>query len=381
MSRSLTATFVRNVSRPGAYGDGRGGYGLTLRVRHRANGGLAKVWVQRLRIEGRATNLGLGAYPLVSLREARDAAFENRRALAHGINPRAAVTPTLADAVEAVIESRSASWKDGGRSAEIWRASVRNHAASLLQRPVDKITTGDVLGCITPLWSTAHDTAKKVRQRLSLAFRWAIAAGHRTDDPAGEALLAALPRNNSARRHIAALPPRKVPAALAAIDDSAAYPTTKAAMWMLALTATRSGEVREMRWDEIDDDIWTIPAERTKVGRDFRVPLSRQALAVLDEARPYSDSSPDSLVFPSAHDKHITAEALSKLCHELDLGMTPHGLRSSFRDWAAESGISRELAEACLAHVTKNTVEAAYRRSDLLDQRREVMDAWGRYIT
>ena len=136
-----------------------------------------------------------------------------------------------------------------------------------------------------------------------------------------------------------------------------------------------------MRWNEIDEDIWTIPAERTKVGREFRVPLSRQALAVLDEARCYSDGSPGSLVFPSARSRQITAEALSKLCHELDLEMTPHGLRSSFRDWAAESGISRELAEACLAHVTKNTVEAADRRSDLLEQRREVMDAWGRYIT
>ncbi len=381
MSRSLTATFVRNVSQPGAYGDGRGGYGLTLRVRRRVNGGLSKVWVQRLRIDGRATNLGLGAYPLVSLREARDAAFENRRSVAHGINPRTAVTPTLADAVEAVIASRSTSWKDGGRSAEIWRSSVRNHAAGLLQRPVDTITTGDVLACITPLWSTAHDTAKKVRQRLSLAFRWAIAAGHRPDDPAGEALLAALPRNTSTRRHIAALPPHKVPAALAAIDNSGAHPTTKAAMWMLALTATRSGEVREMRWNEIDEDIWTIPAERTKIGREFRVPLSRQALAVLDDARCYSDGSPGSLVFPSARGRQITAEALSKLCHELDLEMTPHGFRSSFRDWAAESGVSREVAEACLAHVIKNTVEAAYRRSDLLDQRREVMDAWARYIT
>ena len=208
-----------------------------------------------------------------------------------------------------------------------------------------------------------------------------MAAGHRPDDPAGEALLAALPRNGVPRRHMAALPPDQVPAALAAIDNSAAYPTTKLAMRMLALTATRSGEVRGMCWDEIEGDIWTIPGERTKVGREFRVPLSPEALAVLDEARRYSDGTPDSLVFPSARSRQITPDALSKLCHELDLGMTPHGLRSSFRDWCAESAVSRELAESCLAHVVKNTVEAAYRRSDLLEQRREVMNAWGRYIT
>ena len=379
----LSATFVRQVNRPGVYGDGRGGYGLTLRVRRMTNGRLSKVWVQRLRINGRATNLGLGSFPVVGLATARERALANRTKIEAGIDPRVDATPTatLSDALEAVIEGRSASWKNGGRSAEIWRNSVRNHADNLLHRPVDQIDTADVLGVIGPLWADRHDTAKKVRQRLSLAFRWAMAAGHRPDDPAGEALLAALPRNGVPRRHIAALPPDEVPAALAAIDDSAAYPTTKLAIHTLALTATRSGEVRGMCWHEIDADTWTIPAERTKVGRDFRVPLSPQTLAVLAAARPYSDGTPESLVFPSARGKQITPEALSKLCHELDLGMTPHGLRSSFRDWAAESGVSRELAEACLAHVVKNTVEAAYRRSDLLEQRRNVMDAWGQYIT
>jgi len=143
-----------------------------------------------------------------------------------------------------------------------------------------------VLRVIGPLWTDRYDTAKKVRQRLSLAFRWAMAAGHRPDDPAGEALLAALPRNGVPRRHMAALPPAQVPAALAAIDNSAAYPTTKLAMRMLALTATRSGEVRRMCWDEIEGDTWTIPGERTKVGREFRVPLSPEALAVLRRGTP-----------------------------------------------------------------------------------------------
>ena len=380
MSRPLTATFAKNIARPGAYGDGRGGYGLTLRVRRTANGRLSKVWVQRLRIDGRATNVGLGAYPLVSLREARDAAFENRRAVARGIDPRTPDTPTLADALEAVIASRAASWKDGGRSAEIWRNSVRNHAASLLDRPVDKIGAGEVLACITPIWSTKHDTAKKLRHRLSLCFRWAVAAGHRPDDPAGDTLLAALPRNGREKGRMAALPPAEVPAALSAIDASAAYPTTKLTLRFLALTATRSGEARGARWDEIDPDaaVWTIPGERTKTSREFRVPLSPMALEVLDEARRYADST--GLVFASATGRQISAEALPKLCNALGLGMTPHGLRSSFRDWCAETAVSRELAEACLAHVVKNTVEAAYRRSDLLEQRRAVMEAWAAYI-
>ncbi|MXZ65304.1 MAG: tyrosine-type recombinase/integrase [Acidimicrobiaceae bacterium] len=121
--------------------------------------------------------------------------------------------------------------------------------------------------------------------------------------------------------------------------------------------------VRGMCWGEIAADVWTIPGERTKVGREFRVPLSPEALAVLDEAGRYSEGIPGSLVFPSARGRQITPDALSKLCHDLDLGVTPHGLRSSFRDWCAESAVSRELAESCLAHVVKNTVEAAYRRS------------------
>ena len=164
---------------------------------------------------------------------------------------------------------------------------------------------------IGSLRTDRYDTAKKVRQRLSLAFRWAMVAGHRPDDPAGEALLAALPRNGATRRHMAALPPDQVPAAFAAIDNSVAYPTTKLAMRMLALTATRSGEVRGMCWDEIDGDIWTIPGERAKVGREFRVPPSPEALAVLDEARCYSDDAPDSLVFPSSRSQQITPDALN----------------------------------------------------------------------
>jgi len=209
----LSATFVKQVNRPGVYGDGRGGYGLTLGVRRMTNGRLSKIWVQRLRINGRATNLGLGSFPVVGLATARERALDNRRKIEQGIDPRITQnpTPTLADALEAVIEGRSASWKNGGRSAEIWRNSVRNHADNLIDRPVDQIDTGDVLRIIGPLWADRYDTAKKVRQRLSLAFRWAMAAGHRPDDPAGEALPAALPRNGVPRRHMAALPPGQVP--------------------------------------------------------------------------------------------------------------------------------------------------------------------------
>ena len=382
--RPMSATFVRQISRPGTYGDGYGSRGLTLRVKRSASGRLAKSWTQRLRIDGRVTNLGLGRWPEVGLAAARERAIENATLVAAGVDPRRTdEAPTLADALEAVIEGRAGSWKDGGRSAEIWRASVRNHATTLLHRPVDQITTGDVLAVISPLWTDRHDTAKKLRQRLSLSFRWAVAAGHRTDDPAGDALTAALPRNGHKKGRMAALPPGEVPGALAAIDGSGAFPTAKLALRMLALTATRSGEVRGMCWGEIDADaaVWTVPGERTKTSRDFRVPLSAEALAVIEEARRYGDSTdPEALVFPSATGRVPTAEGLSKLCHELRLGMTPHGFRSSFRDWCAESGIAREVAEECLAHVVKNTVEAAYRRSDLLDQRREVMAAWSDFL-
>ena len=228
------------------------------------------------------------------------------------------------------------------------------------------------------MWTAKPELGRKLRQRLSMVFKWAVAADHIATNPAGEALAGVLPRRAGNGGHFDSLPASEVPAALDTIDASAAFWSTKAAIRMLALTATRSSEVRGMRWDEIDGNVWTIPADRTKTAKPQRAPLSSAALALLQQARTLSGGS--GYVFPNRHGRQTTVEALSKLCRDLGLAMTPHGLRSSFRSWCAEQGINREVAEMSLGHTVRG-VEGAYQRSDLLEARAEVMEQWGQHLS
>ena len=382
----LSASFVRATQIPGRYGDGRGGFGLSLLVKDSLSvpGRRSKSWSQRLRIDGKPFNIGLGAYPIVTLAEAREIALENARAVRRGHDPRSArknTVPTFAQALDAVIDLHSASWRARGRSEKQWRASMETYALPRLgRRPVNAITSADVLAVLLPIWNTKRETARRVRQRISATMKWAIAQGHRQDDPAGEAISEALPKNTNGKAHLKALPHRDVAAALKTIRDTRAHPTTKLGLEFLILTAARSGEVRGARWDEIDLDsaTWTVPGERMKAGRTHRVPLSPQAIAVLTEAREYASDS--DLVFPGPAGRTITPEAYSKLLHENGVGCVPHGFRSSFRDWCSETGQPREVAEHALAHVVKG-VESAYQRSDLLSSRRVLMTAWAGYVT
>ena len=357
--KRLSATFVKTVTRPGRYGDGRGSHGLSLLVKPMKLGGHSRTWSQRLRINGKPVSIGLGSFPVVTLAEARNAALDNRRAIARGHDPRNSV-PTLAQASERVLAIHSASWKDGARSAQIWRNSLRDYVLPMLGRKrVDRITTADIMSVLLPHWATKHETMRRIKQRLSRIFRWAVAEGYRADDPAGATLDAALPRNGT---------------------NSGAWPGTKAAFEFLVLTACRSGEVRLSEWREFDleSSVWTIPADRSKTRREHRVPLPPRTLAVLDQARQLSHG--EGLIFPSVTGKPLSDATLSKLLREQGIQAVPHGFRSSFRDWCGETGQPREVAEACLAHAVKNKVEAAYARSDLLNRRRILMQAWADYL-
>ena len=380
--KQLSATFVKTVNRPGRYGDGRGGYGLSLLVKGTSTGRLSKTWSQRIRVNGEPCNVGLGPYPVVSLAEARAAALENRRAVAQGRDPRdrSGGVPTFAQAVEKVIAIHGPTWRDGARSAEIWRSSLRDYTMPRLGRkPVDKITTADVLAVLVPIWSTKRETARRVRQRIGAIMKWAVARGYREDNPAGDAIGAALPKNGSPQQHQRALPHAEVGAALRKVHASGAYKATVLAFEFLVLTASRSGEVRGARWEEIDFETatWTVPGERMKTGRPHRVPLSRRALEVLAEARELADYS--GLIFPSPRGKVLSDMTISKLVKELGIPAVPHGFRSSFRDWCGETGKPREIAEAALAHVVGG-VEGAYARSDLFKRRAELMEAWCDYL-
>ena len=345
------------------------------------NGRTSKSWAQRLRINLRPTNIGLGPYPINSLAEARVKALQNARAVAQGHDPLGGGVPTFAEAAETVIKLHEPTWKHGTRTADIWRASLRDHAMPKLgERRVDQINVAHVLEVLMPIWHEKREVSRKLRQRISTIMRWAVARGHRQDDPAGPAISAALPRNESKTEHYKALPYREVSAALATIEASQAWRATKLCFRFIALTAVRSGEARGALWSEIDMGAreWRIPGDRMKTNKEHRVPLSAEAVRVLRTAEEYRDTS--GLVFPSQRGKLLSDATISKLLRENGVASTVHGFRSSFRDWCAETGKPREIAEAALAHIVGG-IEGAYFRSDLFKRRRALMDSWSRYLS
>ena len=380
----LSATFIARISEPGRYGDGRGGNGLSLLVKRTAGGDMAKSWAQRLHVSaGEYRSIGIGAYPIVNLTEARRLAADNAAAVRRGEAVERAIrrtVPTVAEAMELAIAIHASGWKPGSKTEKQWRTLFAAHVLPRFgRRSVADMTAADVLAILAPIAATKPETARKLRQRIGLVMKWAMTQGHRTDDPTA-AVGAALPRNGKPTDHHRALPHGEVAAALATIRQSQAWPATKLAIEFLTLTATRSGEVRGARWSEVDLEArtWTVPADRTKTGAEHRVPLSGRAVAILSEARELSDGS--GLVFPSVRGRALSDSTLSKLIRELGIPCVPHGFRSSFRDWCGARSVDREVAEAALAH-SRPGVEAAYHRSDLFERRAAVMDRWSQHCT
>ncbi len=294
---------------------------------------------------------------------------------------RRVAVPSFAEAAERVHAIHRPTWRND-KHAATWMASLREYAHPRLGlRLVSDITAQDIMAVLLPVWHSKHETAQRVRQRIAVVMKWAIAQGHRADNPAGEVLTAALPRKGNGARHHRALPHGEVAGAIAAVRGSGAGMSTRLAFEFLVLTAARSGEVRFATWAEIDLDAceWCIPGERMKTGREHRVPLSARAVEILEEARALQDRG--DWVFPGVRRGPLSDKTLSKLMRELGIGAVPHGFRSSFREWAAErTNIPREVCEEALAHVNTNRVEAAYQRSDLFDRRRMLMDAWATYL-
>ena len=382
-SKPLSAAFVKTITTPGRYGDGRGGHGLSLLVKPMLNERVSKSWAQRLRLD-KPFNIGLGSYPIVTLAEARRKALDNRRAIERGEDPRRAAQiaiPTFAEASEIVIAIHAEGWKDG-RHESNWRRSLSQYAYPALgAKSVADITTLDVMTLLIPIWTSKRETARKLRQRIGAVMKWSIAKGYRGDNPAGDAIGAALPKNGQATQHHSSLPHEAVRGALATIRETGAWEATKLCFEFLTLTATRSGEARLATWAEFDleTQVWTIPAPRMKRQREHRVPLSNQAMEVLRKARDLNDG--EGLVFPSITGKALTDSTISKLLRENSIGCVPHGMRSSFRVWAAEcTDTPREIAEMALAHVEGSAVELAYRRTDYFMARRLLMQEWADYV-
>ena len=380
MGKFTTAT-AKSLAKPGMY---RADPTLYLAIAP----GESKSWIQRITIDGKRRDLGLGPFPVISLAKARERAFANRVAIADGRDPlaekRKARVPTFQEAAKRTYEANRPRWRSE-KVAKKWWQAMEKHAFPILgDMRVDRIGREDVLRVLTPLWTSRPETARKVRQSIRSTLSWAQAHGLVEVNVAGDAINGALPAQPAVKEHLRALPYRQVGAALATVDASASSLSAKLAFRFTVLTAARSGEVRGATWNEIDIDAatWTIPANRMKAGAEHRVPLSDAALAVPEQARQLRDRAGLLFPSPSRAGRPLSDMTLTKVLRTVGLASmtTIHGLRSSFRDWCADTGKSRDIAEAALAH-TVGGVEGAYFRSDLLERRRRLMADWAAYLT
>jgi integrase len=378
--KALTAAFVKSVKEPRKYFDG---HGLFLRV----DGNGARFWVQRIAIRGKRTEMGLGSASLVTLAEARDAALANRRMARAGGDPlqakRAqAAVMTFEEAAREVHRLHLPTWTSAKHGAKFLKTLEDYAFPHLGSLRVPDITPAHVLDVLSPIWSTKPDTARRVRQRIGMVMKWGMAKGWRLDNPA-ENIARALPKREMVRVPRKALPCEAVPDCLAVIRAADAGLSIRLALEFVVLTASRSGEVREATWPEINlaTALWEIPAERMKMKRPHRVPLSRRAVEVLREARGLTAG--DVLVFPGSRaGRPMTDKTLSAKVKELGFDADVHGFRTSFRTWAQErTNFPREVAEFALAHVVGDAAEQAYARSDLFEKRRKMMEAWAAYVT
>jgi integrase len=377
--RALTALAVKQMKAPGRFADG---HGLYLVVDPSG----AKRWLLRLVVQGRRRDIGLGSVSLVPLAEAREKAIAFRKVAREGGDPLLVLrlqpvsVPTFSEAAEQVHAAQELTWKNP-KHAQQWINTLKSYAFPIIgKKPVSEVQTPDILAVLSPIWLSKPETGRRVRQRIGTVLDWAKAAGHRTGDNPVEAVGRGLPRQPTGDKHHAALSFKDVPDFVATLRR--AGEGSNLAFEFLILTATRTSEVLNAVWAEIDlnEKVWTLPAERMKAGRVHRIPLSARSLEILASAKAWA---PDSeLVFPNQTGKkpfsNMVFQATMK---RLEAKATPHGFRSAFSDWAAETtSFPREVVEMALAHTVKNKVEAAYRRGDLFDKRRELMDAWQNFI-
>ena len=384
----LTQSFVRTIEKPGSYHDERG---LILRVSALGT----KKWLLRYQLNNRRHDLGLGAFPAVSLKAARLAVDTYRLDLSQGIDPLskralldapqtlpAPAVVTFRIEAERYIKTHRQSWKNA-RHAQQWSHTLRDHVYPLLgDMPVASVDTEHVLDVLTPIWSNIPETAFRLRNRMELVLDAAKARKLREgENPArwrGH-LDKLLPRQKHAKMPFSAMPAEEVGPFIRRLDSLAS--TAARACELLIYTACRSSEVCDARWSELDlaAGLWTIDALRMKAGKTHRVPLCPGAIQVLEQQR----GKHPLYVFPNArHSASLPGNALRRVMQQLQASeFVPHGFRSTFRTWAAENTLfPREVCEMALAHSLEDKVEAAYNRGDLLEKRRQLMTEWAAYI-
>ncbi len=386
LAKELSALEVKRLKEPGLHAVGTVA-GLRLLVKPTG----ARSWVLRTMIGARRAELGLGGYPTVSLAQAIDYAREARDTIRSGADPaaerrakRVTVEWTFKKTAEAYIAAHTPGWKNP-KHGQQWGNTLAAYAYPMFgAKHVRDVTKADVLSAIEPMWSTKNETATRVRNRIELVLNYAVQRELRPEglNPArwrGN-LDAALPKPGKVARveHHAALP----------IDDMHTFMQRlrKAdgmgarALEFAILTAARSGEVRGATWQEIDLQaaVWSIDAERMKTDRPHRVPLSDRTLELLQALPRFEDSD---LVFPGQSGKALSDMTLTATLRRMKVDATAHGFRSSFRDWCAErTAVASEVAEMALAHAVGDATEQAYRRGDLFEKRRQLMDLWAAFI-
>ncbi len=389
-AKELSALSVQRLTKPGLYAVGVVA-GLQLQVLRSG----ARSWVLRAMIGGKRRDMGLGGYPDVTLAQAREKARDARAKIEHGVDPiaeRAAARSALAaqrgaevtfdEAARKFIEAKSHEWKSAKHAAQ-WTATLDTYASPIIGKlQVRDVALAHVIKVLEPIWTTKTETATRLRGRLESVLDWATVRGYRHgDNPARwkghlDKILAK-PSKVAKVEHHAALQVDELGAFvrdLRARDGMAAR-----ALEVLILTAARSGEIRGMRWDEIDEAaaVWTVPTERMKGGREHRVPLPDRVLEIF-RTLPRIDDSP--LVFQAPRGGQLSDMTLTAVMRRMKVDAVPHGFRSTFRDWASErTNYPREVAEMALAHAIENKVEAAYRRGDLFEKRRRLMADWARF--
>ena len=379
----LTDRQVRNLKTPGRYPDGATLYLVVWPSR-------SKSWVQRLTIGGRRADLGLGGYPAMSLAQARRKAQDNRALAKSGGDPLAekreetmvAAMPTFETLARQHIAEHRHVWRNAKHAAQ-WVSTLETYVfPNVGSLKVNEITRKNVVESLSPIWTAKPETARRVRQRIRAVMDRAVALEFVDFNPAGDAINGALAKLPRVKAHHRAPSYRELPTILQTIRGSTASPVVKLGFEMLVLTAARSGELRGALWSEVDIDsaMWAIPGIRMKAGKTHRVPLSRRVLEVLQEARSLSNGK--GLIFPGPRSGNpISDVTFTRMLWRLRLDFVPHGLRSAFRDWAAEqTDAPHAVMEAALAHSVSNATEAAYFRSDIFDLRRALMNQWSEFL-
>lgn len=375
----LSAIQAAKITAPGRHSDGGGLY-LFIDPHGRRR------WIFMYARDGKRTELGLGGGRDLSLANARTEATKLREILATGGDPKVERAkddhiPTFGEAADTYVEAMAPSWRNAKHSAQ-WKMTLTKYAKPMRGKPVNKIDTQDVLDVLQALWKRTPETAERLRGRIENVLDAAKAKGHRAgENPArwrGHLDQLLPKRQRLSRGHHTALSYDAMPDFMTGLRGRPAVAAR--ALEFAILTAARSGEVLGAQWDEIDMEkkVWIIPATRMKAAREHRVPLSPRAFEIVEAMAMLGSAGH---VFPGPKpNKPLSSMAMAMLLRRMKAEITVHGFRSTFRDWASETtGFSHEVCEMALAHTIANKAEAAYRRGDLFDKRRKLMEAWAGY--